>query len=481
MRSMFPGYYRPKRDEFADKFKSCVFCFDTNVLLNIYRYTPESRDNLIKVLQHAMIKDRIWLPHRVGFEYQRRRTDVILGQLSLVSKAEDIIETAIANLEKLRRSTMFAVNALIDPIKSDLEAVQAKLNLKKEEKPDLLEGDAIFDALTELFEGKVGMPYDPEQEKAIYKKGKDRYDAKIPPGYEDHSNNPSDTDQYGDLVIWLQIVDYAKTQDSPIILVTDDAKEDWWRVVRGETLGPRVELIEEFSKETGGKWIYMYSTEQFLKHAKEHLEAPVTPQVIQEAKDIKKHDAQEEKARTTVVNIGEALEALENGDERALAAAATAIEQTGGPHIPPPYTNFLEAFRNSTAASDGLRRAIAELQLPGEELRRAMAGQTQINDEIKRAMAGVKFSGVELSRALDLRLQNEELRRAMARLTLPSDEIRRAIAGLTLPSDEVRRALAGLREVNDVLMKAKVPPQIERVEQPPTPESPIQEEGNRGT
>jgi hypothetical protein len=109
MRSMFPGYSRPKSEEFAEKFKECIFCFDTNVLLNLYRFTPESRDNLVKVLQHAKIKDRIWLPHRVGLEYQRRRTDVLLGQLGLVGKAEGIIDVAIAELEKLRRTAMFAV------------------------------------------------------------------------------------------------------------------------------------------------------------------------------------------------------------------------------------------------------------------------------------------------------------------------------------------------------------------------------------
>ena len=235
---MFPGFYRPKPDEFAEKFKACVFCFDTNVLLNLYRYTPESRDNLIEVLKHAAIKDRIWLPHHVGLEYQRRRTDVLLGQLDLVHEAEGIIDIAIARLEKLRRTSMFAVNALVDPIKKDLEAVKAEVHSKKEHKPDLLEGDKIFNALTELFEGKVGEPYEAERAKAIYKLGRERYEAKVPPGYEDRSNNPNDTDQYGDLILWEQTIDFDKSQEPPIILVTDDAKEDWWRKVRGETLGP---------------------------------------------------------------------------------------------------------------------------------------------------------------------------------------------------------------------------------------------------
>jgi hypothetical protein len=146
--------------------------------------------------------------------------------------------------------------------------------------------------VTELFDGKVGGSYKQEEYKDIYKKGKDRYDAQIPPGYMDKSKKPDDTDQYGDLVLWLQLLDHAKVEQRPIILVTDDGKEDWWREIRGEKLGPRPELVDEFMAATGGeKWFYMYSTEQFLKYAKEYLNAEVKPEVIKEAERIKQQDA----------------------------------------------------------------------------------------------------------------------------------------------------------------------------------------------
>lgn len=310
MRKQFPGYYRPKQEEFAQKFKGCVFCFDTNVLLNLYRYTPESRTNLITVLQ--AFRDRVWLPHQVALEYQRRRIDVLLGQLNLVGKLEGLIDATMTELDKLRRaSTLFAVNSLIDPVNTDLEAIKNKLLEKKQEKPDFMTGDPLFDAISDLFEGKVGSAYKPEEYKDIYKKGKERYDAQVPPGYMDRSNKPDDTDQYGDLVLWLQLLDYAKTEERPIILVTDDAKEDWWREVRGERLGPQPELVDEFMAATGGgKWFYMYSTEQFLKYAKEYMAADVKPEVIKEAEGIEEQDAEQERTRIGSEIIKEAHEAL---------------------------------------------------------------------------------------------------------------------------------------------------------------------------
>ena len=429
MRSMFPGYYRPTKIDFAEKFKSCIFCFDTNVLLNIYRYTSDSRDNLIKVLQHSTIKDRIWIPHRVGFEYHRRRTDVLLGQVDLTAKAEGIVDAAINSLEKLCRTDMFAVNVLIDPIKTELEAVKAKLHSKKGAKPDLLEGDQVFNALTELFEGKVGKPYEAEQENEVYKKGKGRYDARVPPGYEDRSNSPNETDQYGDLVIWFQLIDHAKDQNRPVILVTDDGKEDWWREVRGERLGPRVELIEEFAKATNGNWFYMYSTEQFLKHAKEHLEAPVTSQAIQEAEEIEKYDAQEVKNRSFGANIEEALKKLKREEERELAATVRAIELSGEAHIEPDHV--------------GLRKSFSSLGLGPEQWRRALEGMVTPGEQWRRALEGVKLS---------------------------DEKLMQAISGWALPGNELKQAPAAPKEVNDVRTNSESSSQPESLEKPSTRE-----------
>jgi len=60
MRETFRGYYRPTDDEFSQLWEKCVVILDTNVLLNLYRYPSEARDDLLKVFQQ--ISDRLWIP-----------------------------------------------------------------------------------------------------------------------------------------------------------------------------------------------------------------------------------------------------------------------------------------------------------------------------------------------------------------------------------------------------------------------------------
>jgi len=48
-----------------------IFIFDTNVLLSLYSFQPESRKDFLKVL--SSIQDRIWIPFHVGLEFKKNR------------------------------------------------------------------------------------------------------------------------------------------------------------------------------------------------------------------------------------------------------------------------------------------------------------------------------------------------------------------------------------------------------------------------
>jgi|SRR5579875_3454501 len=58
----------------------------------------------------------------------------------------------------------------------------------------------------------------------------------------------------------------AKSRGLPLVLVTGDEKDDWWWRHRGQFLGPRTELTEEFSREVGTSLVFL-RPRQLIDHA----------------------------------------------------------------------------------------------------------------------------------------------------------------------------------------------------------------------
>ena len=77
MRKRFPGHYRPSEQEFAELWTECLFVPDTNILFHLFRYGEKTRAQVLDTLER--LKPRVWIPYRVGLEFQRRWRDVIAG------------------------------------------------------------------------------------------------------------------------------------------------------------------------------------------------------------------------------------------------------------------------------------------------------------------------------------------------------------------------------------------------------------------
>src|SRR5204863_24999 len=105
------------------------------------------------------LKDRIWIPHQVGLEYQRGRIGVLLGQRRLVSDLQAAIDGAAAQIKRLSRGDLFEVNTLVEPLQKQLSKIRNGLDKKKPAEPDLMYGDSILNALTEIFADAVGPEY----------------------------------------------------------------------------------------------------------------------------------------------------------------------------------------------------------------------------------------------------------------------------------------------------------------------------------
>lgn len=265
MREGFRGYFQPSKEEFDKLWVEGEVVVDTNVLLNLFRYPVALRDDLLKILQERA--DRLWLPHQVATEFHDGRWKVVGEQESkfdAIDKALGEARTPVSEaIEKLHRLPAAESAELKGQFAQALQSFEEAL---ARHKSNWGSHDEIFDSVTTLYEGKVGSPYTDEELDTAHAEGADRFEKKIPPGYKDQTKR--DNRQYGDYVLWKQLLEHSRKTNSPVIFVTDDGKEDWWVKTSGKQRMPRPELIEEFF-EASGQRIHIYSVKRFLSFAEE--------------------------------------------------------------------------------------------------------------------------------------------------------------------------------------------------------------------
>ena len=271
MREGFEHYYRLSKHDIAKLWRECVFVFDANVLLDLYRYTPETKDELFSTLDK--LKARIWIPHQVALEFHRNRLDAVAATFQPYQQIKDVIaklrKDALAILSQLSSKHPFIkpeeIGQKIDLALKEIGQELDRLAAQHPNQSKRADEDDIRDHLSKLFENKTGAPLENEELAAALKEGEQRYAKKIPPGYMDEK--PKDAERrFGDLVIWKQVIKFAKENKQSVIFVTGDTKEDWWEIKGNSTIGPRPELRQEFYEETK-ELFYMYETTNFLKHA----------------------------------------------------------------------------------------------------------------------------------------------------------------------------------------------------------------------
>ncbi len=302
MKKTFPGYYEPSKDEFDKMWEECIFILDANVLLNLYRYTEATREKLIQILRDKRISDRLWIPYQAAHEYLENRLGVIDEQERAYESIKEKLEKAQNQLENdlgaYSKHPYVSVKELVGKVKQLCRRLSKKLATQERDHPKLREKDTIMETITNLFEGKIGREYTLEELNKIYSTGKERFERDIPPGYKDEKPKSHTERQYGDFVIWFQIIEHAKKMKKPVIFVTDDRKDDWWKKFRGETVGPRPELVQEMKSEANIPF-YMYQADRFIERAGQYVQQEIAEEVLQEVKEV----AEAEQAKQRQISI----------------------------------------------------------------------------------------------------------------------------------------------------------------------------------
>ena len=308
MRDCFKGFYNPTEDLLQAAWTSdeTLFVLDTNVLLNLYGYAEQTRDDFFALLES--LGGKLWIPYHVGLEYQRRRLEVIRDEKAIFNKINDNLEKIEkvfkGDFEQLALKRRFPklhenTEKLHKDISKSVTSYKKSVSYWDEKQPCVRSHDSIREKLNELTEGKVGEPpQDQEWLNSLYSEGKERYENKIPPGYKDFNKSKSETStfsynglkydrQYGDLLLWKQLIGKAKEDGvKNVIFVTDDSKEDWWYILesRGKKqIGPHANLQSEIYREANLDLFHMYNTSGFLESGKEILDLGVHDSSIQDA------------------------------------------------------------------------------------------------------------------------------------------------------------------------------------------------------
>jgi len=290
MKKTLYAYYRPTNEEFDTLWENCIVVPDTNILLNLYRYSKETSDDFLNLFN--FLSDHIWIPHQIALEYQKNRLNVIYAQYKVYSNLADVLKkqenVITSELRQVGKHPYIDLAMYQEQISTFFSGIVQQMEIGKENHPDLLKNDPIRDSITSLFAGKVGLPYPPDKLISIIKEAKPRFENQIPPGYEDLKTKDG-PNAYSDLVIWYQIIDKAKQDNRPIIFITDELKKDWWSKFNGKIIGPRPELVEEIVTKAN-VWFYMYRPDQFLTYSKNFLNQQINQKSLQEIRDIQKQD-----------------------------------------------------------------------------------------------------------------------------------------------------------------------------------------------
>jgi hypothetical protein len=247
-----------------------------------------------------ILKESLWIPYQVGLEFHRHRLEVEGAAADaydrLLKDYDSIFAQARDKLRQLRAHPSISVERELSALDMFLSDFRVRMDTARAQHPAAALV-ASLDRITAVFDGRIGAKPTPEKLVSIRKEGEERYSKRIPPGYKDAKKDGPD-DKFGDLIIWKDLIEKAKADQRPLIFISDDAKEDWWHIHRGQKLGPRPELLEEF-RGIAGQDFHIYELGQFLRIASQrHTE--ITQASVDQ---IEKSVQEDEQARRLLQSI----------------------------------------------------------------------------------------------------------------------------------------------------------------------------------
>ena len=217
-----------------------VIC-DTNVYLHIYRFSPEFSDFALRCMQ--AIQSGIIMPSTVRYEFLKHYRGYFSKMEKRVQNVGDDTKKQISNAARKVLNLCDNLQSLQYP---DIEELRADLSQKFDELMAIpeafFEDRTILDLIANPWKGqdpvynlveliindsRVMTSVTQEEIYQICEEGERRYktDPQTPPGFKD-AKNKDGVRKYSDLIMWKEILRYAREKSVNVIFVTDDVKSD---------------------------------------------------------------------------------------------------------------------------------------------------------------------------------------------------------------------------------------------------------------
>lgn len=151
LRNIINEYIELSTHEKDELWNTAIFVFDTNVFLNLYRYSKNTREILLSAMDQ--LKDRIWMPYHIALEMMERRYEVIFETIERYDKLTGQANVFLLTCSKALRKK-----------NEDEEMVELKNYiydwLSKDENKNVLVSNPIEDSILEqilvLFDNRTG-------------------------------------------------------------------------------------------------------------------------------------------------------------------------------------------------------------------------------------------------------------------------------------------------------------------------------------
>ncbi|MFB4321681.1 PIN-like domain-containing protein [Priestia sp. BR_2] len=264
--------------------QNALMVIDSSSLLDGYRFSSTTNQYIHNILQ--IEHESIFLPAQVCKEFEAGKEKVKSESLSRYKNADKELTQMIkgfktdlsSKLATYEKSDFPSIEHLketlfnkIDGMRDDIKNYETRIRSEVQNNQEMLDKDLPSQFISLLQQkGNIGLPLSINETIAIYEEGQLRFKYKIPPGYEDmgkSKNGDFKHQQYGDLLIWKEILQKAAECQRPFIFVTSDVKEDWWELhpKSKRPIKARVELIQEFSG-VSSKGITFLSLTEAVNH-----------------------------------------------------------------------------------------------------------------------------------------------------------------------------------------------------------------------